>query len=128
MNDFIPPLLKEHFANEIREYRLRLAKKEYRQAFQHLERAHILGQPYPIEHTLAHWHMLRFGFVIKSAKEIHGQLLRLLAGGVKSFIGTIPEGNTGGANVPPLKKMAIPADIQYIIRTTTQKRYYGPRS
>jgi hypothetical protein len=36
-------------------------------------------------------------------------------GGVKSFIGEIPVGNTGGANVPPLKSMKIPADLKLII-------------
>lgn len=78
----------------------------------HLERAHIIGQKYPVPHTAVHWEMLKFGFRIKSAKEIIGQLPRLLFGGVKSFVGTVPVGNTGGANVHPLKPMKIPADIQ----------------
>lgn len=78
----------------------------------HLERAHIIGQKYPIPHTVVHWQMLKFGFRIKNVKEIIGQLPRLLFGGVKSFVGTVPVGNTGGASVPPLKSMAIPADIQ----------------
>jgi hypothetical protein len=38
-----------------------------------------------------------------------------LVGGVKSFVGHIPVGNTGGANVPPLKAMDIPDDIQKIL-------------
>ncbi|MDZ7650184.1 MAG: DUF3703 domain-containing protein [Cytophagales bacterium] len=72
-------------------------------AWQHLERAHILGQPWAVEHTQVHWLMLKFGFRIKDTKEIIGQLPRLLVGGVKSFVGKIPVGNTGGANVPPLR-------------------------
>src|SRR3989344_3270653 len=40
---------------------------------------------------------------------------RLLVGGVKSFVGEIPVGNTGGANVPPLKPMEIPNDLKAII-------------
>lgn len=59
--------------------------------------------------------MLKFGIRIKNAKEILGQIPRLLVGGVKSFVGTIPVGNTGGANVPPLKPMEIPKDLQQII-------------
>lgn len=59
--------------------------------------------------------MLRFGVKIKSSKEILGQIPRLLVGGVKSFVGKIPVGNTGGANVPPLKKMDIPDDLQKIL-------------
>ena len=48
-------------------------------------------------------------------KEILGQITRLIFGGVKSFVGTVPIGNTGGANVPPLKPMEIPKDIQDIL-------------
>lgn len=61
--------------------------------------------------------MVQFGFKIKSAKEILGQIPRLLVGGVKSFVGHIPIGNTGGANVPPLKPMEIPIDIQEILNS-----------
>ena len=49
--------------------------------------------------------MLLFGFKIKDIKEIIGQIPRLVVGGVKSFVGEIPVGNTGGANVPLLKSM-----------------------
>ena len=59
--------------------------------------------------------MLKFGFRIKSLKEIIGQIPRLLVGGVKSFVGKIPVGNTGGANVPPLQPMEIPEDIKSLM-------------
>jgi hypothetical protein len=61
--------------------------------------------------------MLQFGIKIKSPKEVFGQIPRLLVGGVKSFVGSIPVGNTGGANVPPLKPMEIPKDLQEIINS-----------
>lgn len=80
-----------------------------------LRAAHIIGQKYPIEHSYIHWKMLRFGFRIKSVKEIAGQIPRLLLGGIKSFVGTVPVGNTGGADVPPLRPMPIPDDLQMII-------------
>lgn len=88
---------------------------DLRISWRHLERAHILGQPYPLEHTYVHWKMLRFGFRIKSIKEIVGQLPRLAVGGIKSFVGIIPVGNTGGADVPPLLPMPIPDELQAII-------------
>ena len=84
-------------------------------SWKHMERAHIIAQPYPIEHTAVHWKMLLFGIKIKSIKEVLGQIPRLLVGGVKSFVGVIPVGNTGGANVPPLKSMEIPQDLRVII-------------
>jgi len=42
--------------------------------------------------------------------------LALVVGGWKSFINHVPLGNTGGANVPPLKRMPIPEDIKELIR------------
>lgn len=89
---------------------------DFLHAWHHLERAHVIGQAYPVEHTHSHWLMLKFGFKIKDLKEAVGQIPRLLVGGVKSFVGHIPTGNTGGANVPPLRRMQIPPDIQQMLR------------
>ena len=58
--------------------------------------------------------MLKFGIKIKSAKEIIGQIPRLLVGGIKSFVGKIPIGNPGGANFPPLESFPIEQEIQDI--------------
>jgi hypothetical protein len=60
--------------------------------------------------------MLKFGMRIKDWHEILGQIPRLIFGGIKSFVGKIPVGNTGGANVPPLKPMEIPDDIKALMR------------
>lgn len=59
--------------------------------------------------------MLIFAFKIKNIKEILGQIPRLLVGGIKSFVGEIPIGNSGGADVPPLKPMEIPGDLKAIL-------------
>ncbi|MES2652576.1 MAG: DUF3703 domain-containing protein [Bacteroidota bacterium] len=111
----MPSSLTTHYNKELNAAKNALRKKEFVQSWQHLERAHILGQPYPIEHTAVHWKMLHFGIKIKNVKEVIGQIPRLLIGGVKSFVGKIPTGNTGGANVSALKRMEIPKDLQNII-------------
>ncbi len=90
-------------------------------SWRYLERAHILGQPYPIAHTVVHWKMFLFGIKLKNRREVIGQIPRLLVGGVKSFVGQIPVGNTGGANVPPLKPMEIPEDLVTINRNAKLK-------
>jgi hypothetical protein len=113
----MPGLLKPFYQQELSQAKNEFDKKNYRQSWRHLERAHILGQPYPAKHTAVHCKMLRFAFRIKDSKEIIGQLPRLLVGGVKSFVGKIPVGNTGGANVPPLKPMEIPEDLAAIIKS-----------
>jgi hypothetical protein len=111
----MPNQLKPFFRDELEIAHNFFSNNDFRTSWHHLERAHILGQPYPYHHTLVHWKMLIFGIKIKDLREIIGQIPRLLVGGVKSFVGEIPVGNTGGANVPPLKPMEIPADLKSII-------------
>lgn len=112
----IPTELKIEVKKELVFSKQTFIKGELQTSWRHLERAHILGQSYPIEHTKSHWQMLLFAFRIKNTKEILGQIPRLLVGGIKSFVGEIPLGNTGGANVPPLKSMEIPNDLLLILK------------
>jgi hypothetical protein len=81
-------------------------------AFNHLERAHVLGQAWPLRHTQAHWMMLKVGFRRRDLREVFGQIIRLAAGGFLTLIGRVPEGNTGGANVPPERPMPLPPDLR----------------
>jgi hypothetical protein len=115
INTSMPGTLKPFFLQELEIAGKYFSRNDFRSSWYHLERAHILGQPYPFHHTLVHWKMLCFGIKIKDMREIFGQIPRLLVGGVKSFVGEIPVGNTGGANVPPLKKMEIPFELKRII-------------
>jgi metal-dependent hydrolase (beta-lactamase superfamily II) len=102
-----------------RAYRVELtkAKRCYRNglwqlAFGHLERAHVLGQRYIRPHYVTHWWMLKCGWKQRSAKEVLGQILRLMAVLPGFLTGWVPFGNTGGANVSALKPMPLPADLQ----------------
>lgn len=110
----IPEKLKSYYNSELSQYRAEYSDGNLEHAWKHLERAHILGQRYPYAHSFVHWEMLKFGFRIKSGKEIIGQIPRLVFGGIKSFVGKIPVGNPGGANVPPLKPFPIEQDLQDI--------------
>lgn len=112
----MPEGLQTAYHRELASYRQAMSATNLELAWRHLERAHILGQPWFVQHTQVHWLMLKFGIRIKNKKEILGQLPRLLVGGVKSFVGKIPTGNTGGANVPPLRSMEIPADLQEMLK------------
>lgn len=115
----MPNKLIPFYQKELEDFRGNLQHDSLKNAWYHLERAHIIAQKYPYEHTFVHWKMLQFGIKIKSTKEIVGQIRRLLIGGIKSFVGNVPEGNTGGANVPPLKVMEIPEDIKEILNTNS---------
>jgi Protein of unknown function (DUF3703) len=112
----MPSGLKIYYLKELKEYSEELSNGNLNLAWTHLERAHIIGQAWPREHNYVHFLMLRFGIRIKNTNEILGQIPRLILGGVKSFVGHIPVGNTGGANVPGLKPMAIPEDLQSILK------------
>ncbi len=112
----MPEGLKVYYRQELENYKNETSKADLQHAWRQLERAHIIGQPWFVQHTHVHWLMLRFGIKIKNKKEILGQLPRLLFGGVKSFVGKIPVGNTGGANVPPLRIMEIPEELKNIMR------------
>ena len=122
MNIYVamPKALRPFYKEELILAKKEFDKKHYQQSWRHLERAHILGQPYPVAHTAVHWKMLKFGIKLKNSREVIGQIPRLLFGGVKSFVGKIPVGNTGGANVPPLQPMEIPDDIAMIINNNKQ--------
>jgi hypothetical protein len=111
----MPTGLMPFYQKELEKHRAELSRGNLIMAWYHLERAHVLGQPYPREHTYVHWRMLLFGIRIKNGREIIGQIPRLLVGGVKSFVGNIPVGNTGGANVPPLQPMPIGEDLALLI-------------
>ncbi|MFD1552566.1 hypothetical protein DNU06_15650 [Putridiphycobacter roseus] len=110
----LPQSLKSYFEEELNDYKHMLAQGQLKSAWNHLERAHIIGQRYPFAHSFIHWKMLGFGFKIKNRKEILGQIPRLVFGGVKSFVGKVPVGNPGGANVPPLKSFPIDKELQAV--------------
>ena len=114
---FFPKRFRLYLNIELENYQIQYAKGNLIKAWWHLERAHIIAQKYPYEHTSIHFKMLLFGFKTKNAKEVLGQIPRLIFGGVKSFVGKIPTGNPGGANVPPLKEFTIADDLQNILKT-----------
>ncbi len=124
----IPKSLYPFYKAELTAANKLLQEGKLQECWRHYERAHILGQRYPLQHSYVHWQMLKFGIKIKSTKEVLGQLTRLVFGGIKSFVGAIPIGNTGGANVPPLKPMEIPEDLQIIITQANMLNLYNNKS
>ncbi|NGZ59966.1 MAG: hypothetical protein CV081_05625 [Nitrospira sp. LK265] len=83
-------------------------------AFSHLERAHILGQSFPIEHARTHWWMLKVGWRRRDFVEITGQIPRIVGSLLFSRI-WVPSGNSGGVRVSPFKSMPIPEDLQTLL-------------
>ncbi len=93
-------------------------------AFRHLERAHILGQRSTVQHVRVHIHMLSWALRYHKAREVLGQFTRVIGAATKTWIGLVPSGNTGGANVSPFKPMAIPDDLAELIDVASSPRLW----
>ncbi|MFJ8745179.1 DUF3703 domain-containing protein [Embleya sp. NPDC127516] len=65
----------------------------------HLERAHILSQPWAWPHVRAHGAMLARAVRTRDPREAVGQLVRLAVAAPGSATGRYPVGNTGRGNV-----------------------------
>lgn len=104
--------LKVAFEREITLAKIAYNNSDYDQSFKHLENAHILGQKYIIPHTKSHWWMLKIGWVRCDARELIGQAFRIIASVIFSRI-WVPKGNSGGADVNPLKPMPIPDELKH---------------
>ncbi len=83
--------------------------------FRHLENAHVLGQESTYWHVKVHWLMLLWALRNSKKKELFGQVLRIVGAATKTAFGLVPAGNTGGANVSPIKRMPIKSEHQAII-------------
>jgi hypothetical protein len=98
------------------------AKGDYGASFSHLERGHVLGQASTREHVRVHWRMLLWGLRQRDLREIAGQILRILGAATMTAVGLVPDGNTGGANVSPLRRMPIPPDLAALIDSARHGR------
>ena len=92
---------------ELESARIALSQGDSKSAFTHLENAHVLGQASTKWHTITHYRMLVWAISERDARELIGQVLRLLGAIVITPFGLIPLGNTGGSNVSPFKPMPI---------------------
>jgi len=99
-------LLKTVFYHQLNLGKKELLKRDFKTSFYHFENAHVIGQKHIIRHTISHYYMLIFGIKTNSFKEIIGQVLRIIAAILFTFI-WVPKGNTGGSNISPIKIMPI---------------------
>lgn len=110
----MPASLALYYRVEIDKYRKAFETNNLAFAWHHLERAHIIGQRYPWQHSEAHWKMLCLSIKERKPGEIVGQLIRLIFGAPLSVINLIPFGNVGSTRVSMTKPQTIPQDIAKI--------------
>ncbi len=81
-----------------------------------LERAHVLGQREIGPHLRVHLLMLRAAWALRDGRELRGQLLRLALTPIGHLSGRLPLGNTGASNVSPFEPMALPPELERLLR------------
>lgn len=89
---------------------------EHDRAWHHLERAHIISQPYLMQHLANHCVMLCFAVVLRDWREVAGQIVRLVLAPLGALTGRIPLGNTGRSSVSAFQPIPIPGDLEVLLR------------
>lgn len=110
------PIVREHFETELNKAQSAIEAGDAEAAWTALQRAHILGQMYPLPHAIAHWGMLKLAWKQRDLKEIAGQLipavfaipLTLLFGRKRSL-------RDGKVNINDSQRMSIPDDLLQIL-------------
>lgn len=97
---------------------------DFASSFQHLERAHVLGQASTREHVRVHWQMLRWAARQRQGAEFAAQLFRVVGAAAMTGIGLVPEGNTGGGNISAFRRLPIPAELAEIIALARSEHRY----
>lgn len=115
--------LKLAFASEMDRARSAYAAGDLDPCFRHLEQAHILGQRALFPHLVTHWWMLQVGIRRSDVREIKGQIARMVAAIFGWIFGWVPIGNTGGADVSPIKSMPVPAAYQHFFDSHDVRRH-----
>ncbi|GAB3111771.1 DUF3703 domain-containing protein [Aestuariicella hydrocarbonica] len=124
----IKPRFNNRFSRQIAPHvnrELKLAQRaeragKNRQAFQHLENAHVLGQASTYWHVKAHWQMLQWAARQRQLSEFIGQVIRVFGAATKTVWGLVPQGNTGGANISPFATLPINPRLQQLIHAAKQ--------
>jgi hypothetical protein len=107
--------LREAFDRELASARGAEAQGDAARAHRHLERAHVLSQAHAWLHVRVHGRMLALAWRHGEAREVAGQLPRLLLAAPGSWTGRAPRGNTGGADVGIFTPMEVPADLAALL-------------
>lgn len=113
----MPPKVQAAYREE---RRAAAAAPDAATAWRHLERAHILAQPFAVAHVGSHIAMLRQGVRDHDTREIAGQVIRVIVAAPPSLLGRYPTGNTGRARVALRATLPVPEDLASLLATGGQ--------
>ena len=103
-------------AAEMAAYRSALEEGDDDRAWHHLERLHIVSQPYLRPHISSQGAMTGFAIRRRDWSEVLGQMVRIILAPLGSLTGRLPVGNTGRSNVSAFAPMPIPSDLAEALR------------
>lgn len=101
---------------EMAAYRSAEALGNHDLAWRHLERVHIIAQPFWGLHLASHGAMLAFAIRQRDWSEALGQIFRLLLAPIGALTGKLPIGNTGRSTVSAFQPMPIPPDLLELLQ------------
>jgi len=111
----MPTRVRQAFELEMAAARRFEAQGDDEATWRSLERAHILSQRWVLPHLHSHAAMFGVAWRRGDAREIAGQLLRLLFAAPGSLLDRAPLGNTGRSNVGIFTPMPIPEDLASLL-------------
>ncbi|AUN97692.1 hypothetical protein C0V70_06115 [Bacteriovorax stolpii] len=117
-------IVRLHYEKELSLYKQNYDFKSFEQCWEHLERAHILGQFSWKDHFFVHIKMFTLAVRSRNVGEIIGQIPRLILAIPGSLLGKAPKGNIGSSKVGIFQPMSIPEDLKQIIEFDENRK--GP--
>lgn len=111
----MPPAVRGAYRAEIDAGRAVAVAGDVTAAWSHLERAHVIAQPFPVSHVGSHVAQLRLGWRTRDRIEVAGQLVRIVVAGPASMVGRIPVGNDGRARTPLRATAPVPDDLVAVL-------------
>lgn len=102
--------------DEMAAYRSALEEGDEDRAWHHLERVHIVSQPFLGPHLNSHGVMLQFAIKQRDWGEVLGQIVRIILAPLGALTGRLPVGNIGRSHVNAFAPMPIPADLADALR------------
>lgn len=111
----MPALVADRLTADLAEARGASLGGDVGRAWERLEEAHVLSQPWAWPHIKVHVAMLDLGWRTRDRREVSGQLVRIIVAGPGSLTGRYPEGNTGRASVPATQPMPVPAELRTLL-------------
>lgn len=103
-------------ADEMAAYRSALEERDDDRAWHHLERVHIVSQPFLGPHLNSHGVMLQVAIKQRDWGEVLGQIVRIILAPIGALTGRLPVGNIGRSHVSAFAPMPIPADLADALR------------